>query len=118
MSRCYPEPGRQGKIIDGVFAGMVGSVLEGLPEHGRVRVGLTIFGRPVPGELGYWQIALWDTMTEGDWLHGTGPFPLEGFLRSLPQPPSPRRWCLFACAIARGVWPLLGDERCRRAVET
>ena len=44
------------KIKDGTFAGMEGEVKEVLEAKGTVRVELTIFGRPVPVELEYWQV--------------------------------------------------------------
>ena len=44
------------KIKDGTFAGMEGEVREVLEAKGTVRVELTIFGRPVPVELEYWQV--------------------------------------------------------------
>ena len=50
---------RQGdrvKVKDGTFAGMEGEVKEMLEAKGMVRVELTIFGRPVPVELEYWQV--------------------------------------------------------------
>jgi transcriptional antiterminator NusG len=44
------------KIKDGTFAGMEGEVKEILEAKGTLRVELTIFGRPVPVELEYWQV--------------------------------------------------------------
>jgi len=44
------------KIKDGTFAGMEGEVKEVLEAKGTLRVELTIFGRPVPVELEYWQV--------------------------------------------------------------
>ena len=44
------------KVKDGTFAGMEGEVKEILEAKGQVRVELTIFGRPVPVELEYWQV--------------------------------------------------------------
>ncbi len=44
------------KVRDGTFAGMEGEVKEILEAKGLVRVELTIFGRPVPVELEYWQV--------------------------------------------------------------
>lgn len=43
-------------VKDGTFAGMEGEVKEVLEAKGLVRVELTIFGRPVPVELEYWQV--------------------------------------------------------------
>jgi len=45
------------KINDGPFAGYDGTVDELLPDKGRVRVLVTIFGRQAPVELEYWQIS-------------------------------------------------------------
>ena len=44
------------KVKDGMFAGMEGSVKQVLEAKGAVTVELTIFGRPVPVELEYWQV--------------------------------------------------------------
>jgi transcriptional antiterminator NusG len=50
------EKGDRVKVRDGTFAGMEGEVKEILEGLSRVRVELTIFGRPVPVELEYWQV--------------------------------------------------------------
>jgi transcriptional antiterminator NusG len=50
------EKGDRVKVRDGTFAGMEGEVKELLEAQGKVRVELTIFGRPVPVELEYWQV--------------------------------------------------------------
>jgi transcriptional antiterminator NusG len=50
------DTGDRVKVKDGTFAGMEGEVKEILEAVGRVRVELTIFGRPVPVELEYWQV--------------------------------------------------------------
>jgi transcriptional antiterminator NusG len=50
------DMGDRVKVKDGTFAGMEGEVKEILEAVGRVRVELTIFGRPVPVELEYWQV--------------------------------------------------------------
>jgi transcription termination/antitermination protein NusG len=44
------------KVKEGTFAGMEGEVKELIEAKGQVRVELTIFGRPVPVELEYWQV--------------------------------------------------------------
>ncbi|MSQ95723.1 MAG: transcription termination/antitermination factor NusG [Gemmataceae bacterium] len=44
------------KVKDGMFSGMEGSVKKVLEAKGAVVVELTIFGRPVPVELEYWQV--------------------------------------------------------------
>jgi transcriptional antiterminator NusG len=46
------------RVKDGTFAGMEGEVKEILEARNLVRVELTIFGRPVPVELEYWQVEL------------------------------------------------------------
>lgn len=50
------DKGDRVKVKDGTFAGMEGEVKEILEAKGAVRVELTIFGRPVPVELEYWQV--------------------------------------------------------------
>ena len=50
------DRGDKVKVKDGTFAGMEGEVKELLEAKGSVRVELTIFGRPVPVELEYWQV--------------------------------------------------------------
>jgi transcription termination/antitermination protein NusG len=50
------DRGDRVKVRDGTFAGMEGEVKEILEAKGAVRVELTIFGRPVPVELEYWQV--------------------------------------------------------------
>jgi transcriptional antiterminator NusG len=44
------------KVKDGMFSGMEGAVKTILEAKGAVVVELTIFGRPVPVELEYWQV--------------------------------------------------------------
>jgi transcriptional antiterminator NusG len=44
------------RVRDGTFAGMEGETKEVLDTVGKVKVELTIFGRPVPVELEYWQV--------------------------------------------------------------
>jgi len=51
------SPGDNVKINDGPFTSYEGTVDELLPEKGRVRVLVTIFGRQAPVELEYWQIS-------------------------------------------------------------
>jgi len=50
------EPGDHVKIKEGPFENMEGTVDELLPEQGKVRVNVTIFGRSTPIELEYWLI--------------------------------------------------------------
>lgn len=44
------------KIKDGPFDGFEGTVEDVNPAQGRVKVVVTIFGRPTPVELEYWQV--------------------------------------------------------------
>ncbi len=44
------------KIKSGAFDGFDGSVDEVNPEKGTVKVIVTIFGRPTPVELEYWEV--------------------------------------------------------------
>jgi transcriptional antiterminator NusG len=57
---AHPKPkfdrGDRVKVKDGTFSGMEGEVKDLLEAKGLVRVELTIFGRPVPVELEYWQV--------------------------------------------------------------
>ena len=50
------DKGDRVRVRDGTFAGMEGEIKEILEAKGSVRVELTIFGRPVPVELEYWQV--------------------------------------------------------------
>ncbi len=52
------DRGDRVKVKDGTFMGMEGEVKELLEAKSLVRVELTIFGRPVPVELEYWQVEL------------------------------------------------------------
>ena len=52
------DRGDRVKVKDGTFAGMEGEVKDILEAKSLVRVELTIFGRPVPVELEYWQVEL------------------------------------------------------------
>jgi transcriptional antiterminator NusG len=56
LSKPRFDRGDKVKVKDGTFAGMDGEVKELLEAKGSVRVELTIFGRPVPVELEYWQV--------------------------------------------------------------
>jgi hypothetical protein len=55
-------------------------------------------------------------MTESEWLASTSPVPMVAFLRS-SEIAKDRKLRLFACACCRRSWPLLTDERSRKAVE-
>lgn len=50
------EKGEHVKVKDGTFAGMDGTVKDIFEQKGALVVELTIFGRPVPVELEYWQV--------------------------------------------------------------
>ena len=50
------DKGDRVRVKDGTFAQMEGEVKEILEAKNLVRVELTIFGRPVPVELEYWQV--------------------------------------------------------------
>ena len=50
------EPGDNVKITEGAFKNFDGVVGEVLGDKGLVRVIVTIFGRPTPVELEYWQV--------------------------------------------------------------
>jgi transcriptional antiterminator NusG len=50
------EPGDRVKVVKGPFAGMEGEVKEILSAKDKVRVELTVFGRPVPVELEFWDV--------------------------------------------------------------
>jgi hypothetical protein len=55
-------------------------------------------------------------MTETEWLTATHPNPLIDFLRDSGRL-SPRKTRLFCVAAVRRAWPLLIDQRSRRAIE-
>lgn len=56
VSKPRFDRGDKVKVKDGTFSGMEGEVKDLLEAKGAVRVELTIFGRPVPVELEYWQV--------------------------------------------------------------
>ena len=50
------DVGDKVRVVDGTFNGMEGEVKEILEAVGKVRVELTIWGRPVPVDLEYYQV--------------------------------------------------------------
>ncbi len=50
------KKGEKIKVTDGAFINFEGEVDEIIPDKGMVRIITTIFGRPTPLELEYWQI--------------------------------------------------------------
>ena len=50
------EPGDNIKIVEGAFKNFDGTVDEVMGDKGLLRVVVTIFGRPTPVELEYWQV--------------------------------------------------------------
>jgi hypothetical protein len=53
-------------------------------------------------------------MTEAEWLESTNPYRMMEHLRGRA---SERKLRLFACACCRRLWPIIGNEHCRTAVE-
>lgn len=56
-------------------------------------------------------------VTEEEWLSETHPFYMLTWWEYLRGEPSLRKRRLIACASCRLIWPLMADERLRRAVE-
>ena len=50
------DKGDRVRVRDGTFAGMEGEVKDIIESLNHLKVELTIFGRPVPVELEYWQV--------------------------------------------------------------
>ena len=62
------EPGEVVTILEGAFKGSSGPIDEVDPDRGRLKVTVTIFGRPVSVELEYWQVERQQTPAPG--VHG------------------------------------------------
>jgi transcription termination/antitermination protein NusG len=58
VSKPKFDRGDRVRVKDGTFAGMEGEVKELVEAKNLVKVELTIFGRPVPVELEYWQVEM------------------------------------------------------------
>jgi transcriptional antiterminator NusG len=48
--------GEMVKIKDGAFENFDGKIEEIDPDHGKLRLSVSIFGRSTPVEVGYWQV--------------------------------------------------------------
>ena len=57
VTRMLFQVGETVKIVDGPFANFTGTVDEIMPDKGRLRVKVEIFGQATPVELDYLQVA-------------------------------------------------------------
>jgi hypothetical protein len=115
MRACDPvlKPGDWMTVPFGVYAGIEGRVLEVREVCPLVlRARLTL-----PWGDDCW-LPLWnEPMTEQEWLCTNDTALLERYLSVLPEPPSPRKCRLFACACARRAWDFLPPGPWREAIE-
>ena len=64
------EPGEIVTILEGAFKGSSGPIDEVDPDRGRLKVTVTIFGRPVSVELEYWQVERQQQTPAAPGVHG------------------------------------------------
>ena len=55
--RYFFEPGDEVRVIDGPFTNFTGTVEDVKPDKGKIRVLVSIFGRPTPVELEFVQVS-------------------------------------------------------------
>src|SRR5262245_57958301 len=103
------RPGDWMSIVEGLYAGIEARVLEvarsSCTARARLQLPLWVLERGLDADS--WQPFWNQPLTEADWLTTTDTPRLERHLFSLPRPPSPRRWRLFACACADCLRPML-----------
>mgnify|MGYP001177159290 CR=1 FL=1 len=56
VPKSYYAPGQLVSILDGPFVGLQGNIAEVDPEHQKLKVLVSIFGRETPVELENWQV--------------------------------------------------------------
>ena len=74
------EPGEEVVILEGAFKGSSGPVDEVDPDRGRLKVTVTIFGRPVSVELEYWQVERKQQQQPGQQPGAPAAAPAQGVL--------------------------------------
>ena len=83
-------PGDKVKVMEGNFENFEGEVSSIDETHGRVTVMLSIFGRPTPVELEYWQVEVFIGPLRYRALHGVPSAQLCGtILEKIPAPSLP-----------------------------